>query len=1071
MNNRSAVSKYTADNCSSIVRKKMLTAKEKKLKDRLFRKKKKKEEKEPRGLTITKRLEESLRKGQGLPEEQADLSETIPKNQPTTSANMDKEMAKFMDEMTHQAQKMGSEALSRQMLQDQNSLLREHARILGENQEVLKKVISSHTRKKTEDDYNSQRLVIAEMLKPFMDRVSEVKRLFERSKDRALDVNHYLKDIKQQRKFNNEDNENEQKFPGVFSEYATTQNQLRKKFSEIERMTKFYKRKFKDIENFEAANYLGNLQRMNNEMSKLEARSKEGQAELERRIEMVNKKYNLMLPATYIDLIEKNIMKIDYVKTSQKIARKLGGEVDYKQFKLDVEEIVFEFKQAVDDFELKKKETALVVPKLDENHALEYINSIEKAPSVLTDIKNRIAKMKRGFAQAGLMPDLEGLHAQHHQANQPISAPSDANQVKNQLYWNRHSQGPGWGGQSANQAETVRKPKKPMPNKRNRLNYIKPDYLNDLRTQPIPCQPVVKYKKLQPEADDYNTMFERPPPHDYAEVNRQQNLSSYDAYLMERGQQDPRYNTGSSGGPGSSQQRGEQPTRRYMVGFRHKHDMMCQTVKDHGVGTEEQAGTVGMATDDFLRTFGNQESRGTNNESRARNLNSRSGGGPGGTASPLDDLFNVIDDYNASAGGVTSSGKGGSQGKKMTIYSNDLDGETRRMMVSKGLSEDQRDPKYRQAIEDGLKSNMGSIRDFFKKKQTKKPFQGFKPPPGRREESDGRHQRSRSRNQRRGSMSDFLGRDDFEGLSDDEKKSKEAMEEIQKEKSQPKLPENRLHHQQASEPVNIDSIANNIVSIFNKALSKAAADPRLVGVNNESGVQNPQKSTSRILSNKDKKNQPKKGTNKDSSYKDVLEASQLAPGGRQPTESDEGLSDDNIKNLNLDDYYNNFGAPPPPSDLDQHDQDKLKRAEDSIALDLEKYTKQLSETLADESLQSAPRLHDVLEDGEVRFGTLFDVYEGEQLLDDAEKANLKKKQKESGIGGSGQDLGNLGAPEGGLGKEKKGYGLDSSGEQGEVQSEEEVGSFTKEDLKKSMRPLDDGEIEFDDYLDDFDDFS
>lgn len=105
---------------------------------------------------------------------------------------------------------------------------------------TLKTMLNNQQKKKTKEDYNSQRLVIAEMMKPFLSQVKEIRELFDKSKEKAMQVNNSLKKIKQERKFNVEEQE-EKKFPGVLEGYVDNQNALRKNSIKLKNYLSFIK--------------------------------------------------------------------------------------------------------------------------------------------------------------------------------------------------------------------------------------------------------------------------------------------------------------------------------------------------------------------------------------------------------------------------------------------------------------------------------------------------------------------------------------------------------------------------------------------------------------------------------------------------------------------------------------------------------------------------------------------------------------------------------------------------------------------------------------------------------------
>jgi len=70
---------------------------------------------------------------------------------------------------------------------------------------------------------------------------------------------------------NNKSNQNE--FEGVFNGYVGAQNRLRKKLDEAENLKDFYKKKFKELEDFQSDLFMKKLRNMNSELGELEQRA------------------------------------------------------------------------------------------------------------------------------------------------------------------------------------------------------------------------------------------------------------------------------------------------------------------------------------------------------------------------------------------------------------------------------------------------------------------------------------------------------------------------------------------------------------------------------------------------------------------------------------------------------------------------------------------------------------------------------------------------------------------------------------------------------------------------------
>jgi hypothetical protein len=102
-----------------------------------------------------------------------------------------------------------------------------------------------------------------------------------------------------------------------------------------------------------------------------------------------------------------------------------------------------------------------------------------------------------------------------------VQAPGDAD--KNQLYWHRNAD-----SYSKYQSESKVKPGVTgVPKSQPKSNTVKPpargsrhkpDYLREIKTTAIACKPDIHYRKLQPDSNDYNTMFELPEAHDLVDI-------------------------------------------------------------------------------------------------------------------------------------------------------------------------------------------------------------------------------------------------------------------------------------------------------------------------------------------------------------------------------------------------------------------------------------------------------------------------------------------------------------------------------------------------------------------------
>ena len=136
------------------------------------------------------------------------------------------------------------------------------------------------------------------------------------------------------------------KFTANYASFMRNQQDLRGEFNKVDcELTKFKNEKLEMFEDFDVDLCVKNIQRLKSMLTDLEDRSSKGQTELESKINAVNKRYNLLLPSTYIDLINKNVLKIDLVKSKNAVLKKLDGEFDYENFIAEVDDIFEELRQ------------------------------------------------------------------------------------------------------------------------------------------------------------------------------------------------------------------------------------------------------------------------------------------------------------------------------------------------------------------------------------------------------------------------------------------------------------------------------------------------------------------------------------------------------------------------------------------------------------------------------------------------------------------------------------------------------------------------------------------------------
>ena len=405
------------------------------------------------------------------------------------------------------------------MLHHQNEVLISHAKLMNENQQVLKNLLQkSQGGKNGGAAVEIGKAMVQELMKPLVGQVDDIKQIYEDTRKCANEVNETLNGIKKSKKLDLDGQpEREKDFVDKFGNYMvaasdqSTQQKLREKFGEADSLTKLYKEKFRDLESFESEQYLKNLSKLNKELRELEQRSAKGQQELESRIEDVNKKYNLVLPASYLDAMQKNMKNINFLQAKKELDDKLGGEFDNSEFQTDVERILFDFKTDREKYLIDIKSLDLVVPERPGPADKEYFEKVQAAPGILDTLKQRIAAMKQAAEAAVEAP----VQARRPQAAQPADRPSQQPQ----------SAGPKKPQTDAPISihSILDKPKKSRAG-------TKPEHLRNIITKPLPCAIDLQFKKLQPDPADYNTLFDDPDPIDLALIEKRVN-EPYDVQL------------------------------------------------------------------------------------------------------------------------------------------------------------------------------------------------------------------------------------------------------------------------------------------------------------------------------------------------------------------------------------------------------------------------------------------------------------------------------------------------------------------------------------------------------------
>ena len=74
--------------------------------------------------------------------------------------------------------------------------------------------------------------------------------------------------------------------------------------------------------------------------------------------------------------------------------------MDYDDFKLEVDDIFEELRQEKDDFDLKKRQNAIVFPIKPEPIDKKFIDSMASCPSVIDELKEKIKNLKSKVGHA-----------------------------------------------------------------------------------------------------------------------------------------------------------------------------------------------------------------------------------------------------------------------------------------------------------------------------------------------------------------------------------------------------------------------------------------------------------------------------------------------------------------------------------------------------------------------------------------------------------------------------------------------------------------------------------------------
>lgn len=442
-----------------------------------------------------------------------------------------------------------------------------------------------------------------------------------------------------------------------------------------------YKEKFKDLENFETDAYMRNLAKLNRELRELEQRSAKGQTELESRIEGVNKRYNLVLPASYMDAINKKVSGINFLASKQNIDEKLGGEFDYNDFQADIDQIMLDCKADKDMYHLDLRQTDIYVPEKPSKADREYFERIQGEPGILEILKKKIKDLRdRVEPKQQRVEGLRETYGQPPTQVMPQAKPAHLN--SNQ------------GGLQSKKGSANQRPSSGVitvlarPAKSSNL-YSKPDHLRRIQSKPLPCAVDLKFRKLNPDPSDYNTFFENPDPMDVAQIEKRRNQPYAEQLRDEheatkdidqgnynqgtRRVDQPQYNTGRL--PPTS----DDPTARPPGGMRKKTEPLV---------VDPSQRYSGMDTQELV-------------DRPVRKPSSASESRRGDPEYP---------EYEQDTPGTR------------TVNFEDMLGKQQRDTIN--VNDDGQKMIDEEVLKDRIRSNMGSMKEFFRKDACYKPFEG-----------------------------------------------------------------------------------------------------------------------------------------------------------------------------------------------------------------------------------------------------------------------------------------------------------------------------------------------------------
>ena len=154
--------------------------------------------------------------------------DTVKKERPQAPApQVDQQIEAFMKDMNGEFKKMNDGtlrspgAVSRDMLHHQNEVLISHAKLMNENQQVLKNLLQkANSGKSGGASVDIGKAMVQELMKPLVGQVEDIKQIYEDTRRCANEVNETLNGIKKSKKLDLDGQpEKEKDFVDKFGNY------------------------------------------------------------------------------------------------------------------------------------------------------------------------------------------------------------------------------------------------------------------------------------------------------------------------------------------------------------------------------------------------------------------------------------------------------------------------------------------------------------------------------------------------------------------------------------------------------------------------------------------------------------------------------------------------------------------------------------------------------------------------------------------------------------------------------------------------------------------------------------